>query len=222
MRSEGKTYKEIQNQIGVAIPKSTLSLWCKKIDDFSDKKSYENKIRSAVLGGGSRGRQAALVANKIRRKHYLQALEKKNAPLVQLLQDSKIGKITLAVLYLAEGGKFRKGAVMFGNSDPAIIALFLNLLRKTYPINRVNFRCTVQCRSDQSISALESFWEEVTRIPRSQFYRARVDMRSVGKITRKSEYKGVYRIDYFSANIYNDIMSVCKLIQEHYGPVAQG
>jgi hypothetical protein len=140
-------------------------------------------------------------------------LDASNAVLKWALDKDPISaKLTLAVLYLGEGSKTRRGAMAFGNSNPEIIRLFLHLLRKTYVIDENRFRVTVQCRADQAIPALEKFWSNITHIPMSQFYKARVDKRTIGVPSRKRDYKGVCKIDYFSASAYHDIMSACRVI----------
>ena len=79
-------------------------------------------------------------------------------------------------------------------------------------IDANKFRCTVQCRSDADIPALEKFWSSLTGIPKKQFYKARVDQRTVGKISKNLEYKGVCRLDYFSAHIYNELTAIGKIL----------
>jgi hypothetical protein len=121
-------------------------------------------------------------------------------------------KVVLTALYLGEGSKTRKGSLAFGNSDPYIISLFLNLLRKCYKIDEKKFRCTIQCRADQNIKNLEEFWTSVTKIPLVQFYKARIDPRTIGKPSKKLDYKGVCRIDCFSGEIYLELMQIPKII----------
>ncbi len=124
----------------------------------------------------------------------------------------EVAKLMLVMLYLGEGAKNKKGSLMLGNSDPAIVRLFLQLLRKCYKIDESKFRCTVQCRADQDINFLEKFWSNVTQIPSRQFYKARIDPRTIGKPTKKSDYKGVCVIDLFSAHIFNEIKIIAGLI----------
>ena len=73
-----------------------------------------------------------------------------------------------------------------------------------------------QCRADQDIKKLEKFWSKITKIPPSQFYKARIDKRTIGKKTLKLEYKGVCRIDYFSADIFTELMKLPRIL--HMGP----
>ena len=44
------------------------------------------------------------------------------------------------------------------------------------------------------------------------FYEAQVDSRTIGKVLRKINYKGVCRIDYFSADILNELTEVSRVI----------
>ena len=116
------------------------------------------------------------------------------------------------MLYLGEGAKSSRGSVCFGNSDPFIISLFLNLVRKCYKVDEKKFRCTVLCRADQSVGNLEKFWLKITKIPKSQFYKTRIDARTIGKPTKKLDYKGVCVINYFSADIFLDLMQIPRTI----------
>jgi len=209
LRKSGKTYGEIQNIIGVKIPKSTLSLWCNKI-------YITNKIKKIIdrkiIENRKKGMEIAQIINKEKRKKYLKSIADRNKKLALSLRNKDTAKITLATLYLREGAKTRSGSLMFGNSDPYIISLFLYLLRFCYNIDEKKFRCTVQCRASQDTIKLEKFWRKITKIPSSQFYKTRIDPRTIGKPSKKLNYKGVCRIDYFSADIFLDLMQIPKTI----------
>lgn len=101
---------------------------------------------------------------------------------------------------------------MFGNSDPLIIKMFVALMRRCYKLDESKFRVTVQCRADQDTGLLEKFWSEVTQIPVSQFYTAMVDRRTIGKKSRKIDYKGVCRIDYFSSFIDLELKHIAAMM----------
>ena len=68
------------------------------------------------------------------------------------------------------------------------------------------------CRADQNTKKLEKFWSNITRIPLSQFYKPRKDARTIGKPTKRKDYKGVCKIDYFSADIYTELMMIPRTI----------
>src|SRR3989344_1469742 len=105
-----------------------------------------------------------------------------------------------------------RGSLRFGNSDSFIIGLFLNLMRKYYKVDEKKFRCTILCRADQNVVDLEKFWQEITKIPKSQFYKARIDARTIGKPSQKINYRGVCAIDYFSADTFLDLMQIPKTV----------
>lgn len=209
LRKRGKTYLEIQKNLKAAIPKSTLFYWCRNIK-LSQK--YKNRIKKLILNNLYKARHLALNANQIKRERYLKSITDRNKYLAMSLRDKDIAKVALAMLYLGEGSKKQRGSLMFGNSDPFIISLFLHLLRYCYNIDESKFRCTLQCRADQDIKKLEEFWCSITRIPLLQFYKAKIDPRTIDKPSKKPNYKGVCRIDYFSAELFTEIKLVAKII----------
>lgn len=66
---------------------------------------------------------------------------------------------------------------------------------------------------------MEKFWSKITKIPFLQFYKTRIDNRTIGKLSKNKNYKGVCRIDYFSADLFLELMQIPKTIYK--GPVAQ-
>ena len=204
LREKGKTYLEIQKILKVLIPKSTLSYWCHSIPLPLD---YQRRIQDYNKFNLSKARKIALGVIKAKREKYLQSVAGRNKHLVTALKNKDTAKIVLAVLYLGEGAKnYKRGSIMFGNSDPFIINLFLYLLRYCYDIDESKFRCTLLCRADQNIKKLEKFWSQITKIPSSRFYKARIDPRTIGKPSKKLDYKGVCKIDYFSADLFIELM----------------
>ena len=209
LRRSGYTYGEIVKKIDAPIPKSTLSIWFQNIKlSAYARKRLENSISDKL----KKAHAAALLTNKKKRQEYLRDIEKRVSHLKNHLSNKDVAKIVLAVLYLGEGKKSIRRSFMFGNSDPKVIKLYLNLLRKCYAIDESKFRCTVQCRADQDVPFLEKFWLDVTKIPASQFYRSRIDPRTIGKKSKKPQYKGVCRIDYFCADIYNEIEKIIEIV----------
>lgn len=209
LRKRGKTYSEIKQILNVSIPKSTLSDWCKNLPL---PKRYFKKIKAINV----KSQKGALKAWKQKKEIKVAKIIDRNKHLSPLLKNRDIALIALSLLYLGEGSKTKRGSLTFGNSDPFIIDMFLDLLRRCYEIDNSKFRCTVQCRADQDIKKLEKFWSKITKIPPSQFYGTRIDKRTIGKKTLKLEYKGVCRIDYFSADIFTELMKLPRIL--HMGP----
>ncbi len=212
LRGKGKTYAEIRSILGANVPKSTFSLWFRSVQ-FSEKQAQ--KIREAQKINIFKGRQNALMVLGNKKQIYIQSINSRVKHLPALLQNKDVGKISLGMLYLGEGGKTRKSSLMFGNSNPDIIRLFLGLLRNCYPIEERRIRCTVQCRADQDSEKLEEFWAMITHVPRSHFYKTRIDPRTIGKPSRKLDYKGVCRIEYLSADIYTELKMIGSLLSRN-------
>ena len=211
LRRAGKTYGDIKRMLGEQIPKSTLSHWFRNIYLTDIQKG---RIDQQVYANIQKAQARARLVNKANRERYIQEVRDRVSHLPSELRRKDSAKIALAMLYLGEGAKTLKGSLMFGNSDPVVIQLFLNLFRYCYDIDETKFRCTLQCRADQDIKKLEKFWSQITRIPLSQFYKARIDPRTNGRPSRNLDYKGVCRIDYFSADIFMELKQIVAVIFE--------
>lgn len=212
LRKSGRTYGEIRKEIGQIIPKSTMSEWCRGVYLNSEQR---RTIDERIKENCQKGREVACMVNARRRQEYLNSIVNRNKYLIKIFRNKDVAKIALSMLYLGEG--YKKNALRFGNSDSFTISLFLNLLRKCYKIDENKLRCTILCRADQNINKLEMFWQNITNIPSCQFYKTRIDPRTIGKPSKKLDYNGVCVIDYFSTDIFWDLIKIPKVI---FGPVA--
>lgn len=209
LRKQGKTYSEIRLLIP-GVPKSTLSNW---LSTLELSKKQKDKLSRNVNRKLIKARAQSLLVMRNKRDKYFSDIENKNLDFTNLLNSNKgSAKLVLAALYLGEGTKNMRGSLRLGNSDPGIIKLFLKLLRSCYIIDETKFRGTVLCRADQDIKSLNKFWIQTSGINKKQFYKARIDVRTVGKPSRKLDYKGVFVIDYFSASIFHDLLTLGKMM----------
>lgn len=217
LRLEGKTYTEIKSILNLKIPKSTFVSWFRGIKLPSN---YEEKIRLLNFEHLKKARLINIQKNKERRTYQFEEYQKNNKALVSKTTDKDILKIALAMLWLGEGFKTR-GTFGIGSSDARIIVLFMFYLKKCYDIDIKKVRCTLQCRADQNISELESYWMKITDVPKGLFYKARIDPRTVGKATIDKEYKGVLRVDYFDVRIQDEMATIVNMLynQISNGPV---
>ena len=221
LRSLGQTYGEIRQSLKLNIPKSTLSEWCK---NTKLPKNYSERIAKLNILNLHKGRSIAHEINKIKREEYLDQIDKINLPISVNIDNKMTSKIALAMLCLGEASKSGNGSSFyFGNSNPKIITLFLELMKRCFDFKPEKVRCTVQCRADQNILVLEEFWMEITKIPKSQFYKTQVDPRTIGRVTKKLDYKGVLRVDYFDSKVRHELESLANLVYNRLvidGPVA--
>ena len=58
--------------------------------------------------------------------------------------------------------------------------------------------------------------QKIRKIPLTQFYKARIDPRTIGQQSKNLNYKGVCRIDYFSAELFIELKQIPEII--HKGP----
>ena len=162
-----------------------------------------------------KARAKSIIVAKAKREKYFSKIEKKNLHLIKILNNNKeTAKLVLSALHLGEGAKNRRGSIQFGNSDPGIVWLFMKLMRFCYDAEESKFRCTVLCRADQNTRILERFWMQITGIVKKQFYKTRIDKRTIGKPSRKLDYKGVCVINYLSANTYYDLITLGKMMSK--------
>lgn len=209
LREEGKTYGEIQKILGVKIAKSTLSFWCKSAVLPDD---YKARVSKLLADGLNRSRAAALAKKQeIKEKNY-ELLVEKYLPLKELMKNKDVALIGLAMLCLGEGSKNED--LCLGSSDPRIIKLFLSLLKRCFLFDLEKVRCTVQCRADQDVEELKKYWIKVSGVPERLFYAARIDPRTVGKVTQKLDYKGVLRVDYMNREVQKSLKVLYNLLAE--------
>lgn len=220
LRALGKTFSEIRELLNINFPKSTLSSMCVGVNL---PRNYFDKIRQLNHQYLSDALKGAWMKNKIKRQNYLKSVDNKNEPAALMINDNNIAKIALSILCLGEASKYGKGKSFYiGNSDPKIIILFLSWLKKCFDFKIEKVRCTVQCRADQNVSSLETYWQKITGVPKVNFYMTRVDPRTVGKPTENQNYKGVLRIDYLDIGVQLELESLAKLIYNRVsGPVVK-
>ena len=211
LRKKGKTYSEIQKELGLKIPKSTFSYWFREVPLPS---GYAQKIKLLNLKNCKKGRAVALIVNKDRREKFLQNIKNRNFYLLEKL-DKDVLKMLLSMIYICEGSNWsvHRGLAL-GNSDPDLIRFYIYLLKTCYPdiIQHDNLRCRIGCRADQNIKKLEKFWSGVTGVPPKHFYRTYPDPRTIGKKTKKPEYKGVCTINCRSTEIQLELEIIARML----------
>lgn len=198
LRLQGNTYSDIQKILKRSFNKSTLSHWFK---DLKLTKAQTLLLEQNVNIKLNRARLKSKKISKERRIVYFNNLRDKNIHLLPII-DSNIQKLLLSILYLGEGAKSKSTQhLSLGSSNPDIVKLYLSLLSNCFKIKNEKFRIRIQCRNDQNIEELESFWQKITKMPRKQFYPTYIDKRSIGKPTLHKDYKGVCSVLYFDRSI---------------------
>lgn len=211
LRSKGKTYSEIFEITGIVLPKSSISHMCRNVTvpDW-----YFDIVRDLNKNSLSKAQINSAISRRKKKQKLLNEIREINLPIAEAISDRKTAKIALAMLCLGEASKSSAYGCRFalGNTDKRIIILFIYLLKYCFNIDPDKFSGVVQCRADQNIAELETYWSEVSGIPKKQFYKAFVDKRTIGKPTIKPNYKGVFCVYYHDSKVQLDLESLSDLV----------
>src|SRR4030067_1370384 len=132
LRIKGNSYGEIQKAVRIRIPKSSLSYICRNVR-LPDE--YIERIQKLSSAGLSKGRLIAVETNRIKREKFFRDLVQQYAPTAKLTHSVDIAKIALAMLCLGEASKYNPkthNSFYLGSSNPKIISLFIQLLKRCY------------------------------------------------------------------------------------------
>ncbi len=180
-REKGLSIKEIAEKVSVC--KSTVSLWCRDIELTPLQiRRLEEKERDGRLKGRLKGAwvQKERRLKRIRRIH--------NHAKRDIKKLNKEGLFLAGVaLYWAEGHK-KQHRIGFANSDPKMILFFLKWLQEICKIPKSRLKCHVGINQihKKRIGEVETYWTELTGIPKSQFNRP-----SLKKIDSKKIYRNI-------------------------------
>ena len=108
------------------------------------------------------------------------------------------------MLYWGEGGKRSMSGIDFANSDPVMIKVFLNFLRRIYRIKESRLRIYLYSYATLPTSDLIIYWSQITNIPPSQFSQPYIRPKSQ-QIHDKMPY-GLIHVRYSDLRLYNLIM----------------
>lgn len=189
LRAAGASYPEISQQLGRSIPKTTLAYWCRKIPLSPDQIQGNIERQLTHL---AHARKLSVLQKHHAATEQLRVISLRSRAVVQRAKSSEVHLIALAMLYLGEGAKpGSHSGLALGSSDPNIIRLYITLLSICFSIGPDDLRCRVSFRADQDIAELQQYWSSVTGIPLNHFYKTSPDQRTIGKLTKRTDYRGV-------------------------------
>lgn len=210
LRAQGYTYTEIQATLGQKIPKGTLSYICKTVVMPS---AYSAKLKELNQKHLEGSRKKALLINANAQKKIIEEIYMQAEKIVPDRLTNTLAKIALAMLYLGEGSKRTSyRGLSLGSSDPKIIKTYIDLLDLCYDIPLDQLKARVQYRADQDIFYLQTYWSKVTGLPLTHFYKTSPDMRTIGKPTRKADYRGVCVISCGGTKIQLELQAIADIL----------
>jgi hypothetical protein len=194
LRVRSWTLAEIAAELGVS--KSSVSLWVRDVEfvpkprNRGHRSQRPHPLRLARLAEIERQR--------------LEGLER-----IGTLSDRE-HLVAGVALYAGEGSK-SDGTVAFANSDPRMILFFITWLRRFFVIDESRLRLRLYLHQGLDLEAANTYWSELTRIPRSQFgkpYRAVADR----SIRRNKHPLGCPRVDYYCSHTHRAIMGLVEAL----------
>ena len=202
LRKSGHSVKEISDRLGVS--KSSASLW---VSDVLLSAAAKRRLLSRYTEGQIAS-QAAIRAKTAGKE--AQARVKALAVLSRVPDIKEIGQLLCSLVYWCEGAKIYagKGQFSFTNSDPALVASFLRLLRKGFSVDETKFRVCVHIHGYHHEGTQLKFWSKVTNIPVEQFMRSYRKKES--RTTIRSGYQGCVSVRYYDAVLHRDILAIAS------------
>jgi hypothetical protein len=183
--------------LGVA--KSSVSVWVRDVDFIARPRSNARK----------RGPNRLQMAKQAEIESALQW----GRDIIATLSERDF-LIAGAALYAGEGAK-RDGSILFANSDPRMVLLFVRWLRHFFPVDESRLRMRLYLHEGLDLQVATLFWSRLTGIPETQFtrpYRARAD----STIRSGKHAYGCPRVTYACAATHRRTMAlVTALLSSH-------
>src|SRR3989344_300093 len=208
MRREGFSLLEISGELNVS--KSSVSLWTR---DVLLSKQAQKRLHQRSLNGRKRSQEVLRARTQAKLKEAsLYAVE----VLRKVSLDVNYIQIICALIYWCEGEKSKNDATLaFTNSDPSLMATFVNLLREGFEIDESKFRMCIHLHDYHNREQQLHFWSRVVNLPESQFMRP-YRKQHTGKQKRKN-YAGCASIRYYDTHLARRIQAIAREFLKQYG-----
>lgn len=213
LRKAGFSLREISEHLNHQVPRSTIQGWVRDI--LLTPEQYA-RLQERIREGGQKGLSRA---RRLREERRQQELEKLRQRVKELIRDVPEEVIALALalgLYLGEGSK-AKDSFCLGNSDPHIIRLWQECLRRFFPIDPNRWAAQLALSEGMDEEALKEFWSRVTGIPIDRFHRTSFRRGKSRKI--RSGYRGVCLVHYYDLRARKFLDALLEVIFERFGIV---
>jgi predicted transcriptional regulator len=203
-RDEGRSIKEIASLLGVS--KSSVSLWVRDIELTAE----QHEALQARNGLHERQRlaRAVMSENARRRRCDAQAEGRRRAK-----EEDRL-YLAGCMLYWAEGSRNRNRLV-FTNSDPEMVRLFVTFLRRAFGLPPERFRLTCNLFADHEERQLqiEQFWLGITELPPASLCKS-----TINRYSRYSQKKRKNKLPFGTCRI---VVFSTEITQTIYGSIQE-
>lgn len=197
LRKKGYSIKEVSKEMGIT--QSTSSLWLR---DINLNPAAQERLRHRRIYGQY---ITSLIWKQKRESSSLKANIEAQHILTNIIFTPEISLIICASLFWAEGSKNRN-SVIFTNSDPEMIKVFLSTFRCAFTLNEYKFRCLVHIHDYHDDKETKKFWSELTGIPLTQFNKSYRKPHTEKR--KRPNYPGCIRITYSDTLIAQKLKAI--------------
>ena len=194
LRKNGLSYGDIRQKLGIS--KSTASLWTRNV---KIPLKSQNILAIKTAAARKKGRDAHLSNLKLKYEQIRQSVIK---DLARLCINKSLAKLLCATLYWGEGSK-TSGQVVFTNSDPEMIKIFLKFFRYAFQPNADKLKATLHLHPHHNEIEQKKFWTEITGIASEKI--SIYHKTAYGHVIRK-DYPGCIAITYGNMEILHELM----------------
>jgi transcriptional regulator with XRE-family HTH domain len=198
LRRKGYSLREVSEKLKIS--KSTASLWLSgvEIGKNGQKRILRQKEKAIINLRKFKENQ---------KRNYLENI-KNNCDVLKGKNRFKKNdlKIFLAMLFWGEGSKNERRLV-FINSDPEMIRVYLSLLRSSYEINEKKLRAVLHLHAYHKIFECKKFWSDLTKIDENRI--SIYKKKNTRKRTREN-YQGCISIRYGDVRILDELILIVK------------
>lgn len=207
LRKKGFSVKEISKAVGVS--KGTASLWLR---DVSLSPTAQKRLLLRITAGQL---QSARVKKERVQKHIDQLSENALAMLSRTVLTKAHREIICSLLYVCEGSKDMHGIVVFVNSDPLLVRLFMQLFTESFPVDRRKFRLCLHLHNYHNVEKEKVFWSRITGIPLSQFTKPFIKTNAGRRI--HEGYHGCASVRYQNTDIARRLLTNARVFLQYIG-----
>jgi hypothetical protein len=126
------------------------------------------------------------------------------------VEDAKLFGLGIG-LYWGEGNKANKNTVKLGNSDPALMRVFIEFLIKFFNVDKEDLRFHLHVFTDIDLDEAYKYWIEKLKIKKIQFYKPTVTITGkLGTYRNKSKY-GVLSVYYANTKLRNILVNLLPM-----------
>lgn len=205
LRRQGCSVGEIASVVGVS--KGSVSRWVRDVSltnaqrrtlqaNSHDRATVEKRRNSRIKNTNAR-----------HQKVYTDALQE--AVAYSTNPDWCIG----VSLYWGEGGK-TQNMIRIANSDIAVIKRMMYFFRTIMNVPEKKFRIHIHGFKHSNVDELETYWSEVTAVPRQQFFKTYRKKSAASKHKRNTLQYGTVQIYVLDTNMFFRMMGWIDYIKQ--------